>query len=231
MKHTLITEKERGLSMIGWLKSKHTFSFGRYYNPERMQFKNLRVINDDIVKPNYGFDTHGHQNMEIITYVLSGELNHKDSLGNIKSIKTNEFQVMSAGTGIEHSEFNASQKNDVHFLQIWIKPNVFNIKPNYNQISIEKNIQNENYLIASNDTNSPLFVNANADIYVSKYDENILKKFNSKNENLFIHLIEGQIKINDQILNQGDGISIENSFDIDIYALEKSHFLIFDLDI
>ena len=231
MKYILITEKERGLSMIGWLKSKHTFSFGRYYNPERMQFKNLRVINDDIVKPNYGFETHGHQNMEIITYVLSGELNHKDSLGNIKSIKANEFQVMSAGTGIEHSEFNGSKKQEVHFLQIWIKPNVLNIKPNYNQISLEKNIENDHLLIASNDTNSPLFINANADIYVSKYDENILKNFKSKNGNLFIHLIEGQIKINEQILNQGDGISIENSFDIDIYSLEKSHFLIFDLEI
>jgi len=231
MKYTLIKEKERGLSIIGWLKSKHTFSFGRYYNPERMQFKNLRVINDDIVKPNYGFDTHGHQNMEIITYVLSGELKHKDSLGNIKSIKANEFQVMSAGTGIEHSEFNGSKTHDVHFLQIWIKPNMLNIKPNYNQISLEKNIENDHFLIASNNTNSPLFINSNADIYVSKYDENILKKFQSKNGNLFIHLIEGQIKINDQILNQGDGISIENSFHIDIYSLEKSNFLIFDLDI
>lgn len=230
MKHKLIKNTERGLSMIGWLKSKHTFSFGRYYNQNRMEFKNLRVINDDVVKPNYGFETHGHKNMEIITYVLSGELNHKDSLGNIKSIKKNEFQVMSAGTGIEHSEFNGSKHNDVHFLQIWIKPNVLNIKPNYNQVSLENNNKNTNLLVASNDNSSPLHINANAKIYVSKYESGQIIPFKSSNGNVFIHLIKGKIKINDKILTHGDGLSIENNFNFDIHSIEDSHFLIFDLE-
>lgn len=131
--------EDRGRANFGWLDSKHTFSFGSYYDPKHMGFSELRVINDDLVQPNAGFDTHGHRDMEIISYVLEGVIAHKDSEGNVQTLPAGEFQLMSAGKGIYHSEYNASETDPLRFLQIWIQPNTFGNKPGYQQKDFGRN--------------------------------------------------------------------------------------------
>jgi quercetin 2,3-dioxygenase len=215
---------ERGKANFGWLDSSHTFSFGHYYDQNWMGFGPLRVINEDRVAPGGGFATHSHTNMEIISVVLEGGLQHKDSLGTGSVIKPNEVQRMSAGSGISHSEFNASQTEPVHFLQIWIMPDQQNISPSYEQkeFAITER-QGQLRLVASNNgADGSLKISQNACLYSSLLnDGDNLQYAITGNRLAWVQVISGQIKVNEQSLSTGDGLGL-----VDEAALE---ILLFDL--
>lgn len=220
---------ERGRANFGWLDSRHTFSFGSYYDPQHMGFSELRVINDDIVQPGAGFDTHGHRDMEIISYVLEGSIAHKDSEGNVKILPAGEFQLMSAGSGIYHSEYNASDTSPLRFLQIWIQPSETGGQPGYQQKAFgrEPGITS----IATPDgQGGTLKIKQDASL-----SQIILLPGESvpitPQRNVFIHQVDGQLSVNDTILAPGDGAMITQESDILISNLgaEPVTALVFDL--
>jgi redox-sensitive bicupin YhaK (pirin superfamily) len=222
---------DRGYADHGWLKSMHTFSFANYYDPAHMSFASLRVINEDFIAGGGGFPTHPHQDMEIITYVTEGILEHKDSMGNSTQIKPGEVQRMSAGTGIRHSEFNSSPSVSVHLLQIWILPEEKGITPSYGQKSFLTQISNEKFvLVASRDgREDSVSLNQDADLYVGKSESRQTKEFAIRpHRNIWIQLISGELKVNDHILNKGDAIAIthEKSISLD---WQNAEFILFDL--
>lgn len=221
---------ERGRTEIDWLDSYHSFSFNYYHDPEYVHFRSLRVINEDYVKAGAGFASHSHQNMEIITYILSGELAHKDSLGNGSTIKPGEIQRMSAGTGITHSEYNASQKDSVHLLQIWIIPEKKAIEPGYEQKSISV-INGQWQLIASKDVSeTAVKIHQDANLFVTKLlaNQSINYKM-SPNRYVWIQIAKGSISLNDKLLNPGDGVAISKETDLAFLAKTDSEILLFDL--
>ncbi len=221
---------ERGRTEIDWLDSYHSFSFNYYHDPEYVHFRSLRVINEDYVKAGAGFASHSHQNMEIITYILSGELAHKDSLGNGSTIKAGEIQRMSAGTGITHSEYNASQKDSVHLLQIWIIPEKKGIEPGYEQKSISV-INGQWQLIASKEVSeTAVKIHQDANLFVTKLlaNQSINYKM-SPNRHIWIQVAKGSVFLNDKLLNQGDGIAISEKTDLAFLAKTDSEILLFDL--
>ncbi|WP_273860148.1 pirin family protein [Photobacterium sp. GSS17] len=220
---------ERGRANFGWLDSRHTFSFGSYYDPQHMGFSELRVINDDIVQPGAGFDTHGHRDMEIISYVLEGSIAHKDSEGNVKILPAGEFQLMSAGSGIYHSEYNASDTSPLRFLQIWIQPSETGGQPGYQQKAFgrEPGITS----IATPDgQGGTLKIKQDASL-----SQIILLPGESvpitPQRNVFIHQVDGQLSVNDTILAPGDGAMITQESDILLSNLgaEPVTALVFDL--
>jgi hypothetical protein len=226
---------ERGREKISWLDSRHTFSFANYYDPAHMGFRNLRVINDDRVAANSGFATHGHRDMEIISYVVEGALTHEDTTGGRGVIKRGDVQAMSAGSGVRHSEFNASQNNPVRFLQIWIMPNGTGLTPQYRQghFSDESKLNTLRLLVASEEGNScpdALGINQDLHLYAS-----ILEPGKSVSHQLaagrgaWIQVVDGKIKVDGQVLESGDGAAIEEANQIEVMALDKSEFLLFDL--
>lgn len=224
----------RGATLSEWLNSRHTFSFGEYYDPNNMGFSDLRVINDDIVAPKKGFGLHPHNNMEILSIVLDGALEHKDSMRNVSIINKGEIQKMSAGSGVYHSEFNPSKTNHVHFLQIWILPDKKNIKPAYEQkfFNLEKS-PNELILIASKTgIKNSIKINQDVKIYQCLLDLAKTVEFRVHSERKYwIQIAEGAITINTIRFEAGDGIAItdENNL-LQIQSEErKSNFLIFDL--
>ncbi|MBN8828697.1 MAG: pirin family protein [Sphingobacteriia bacterium] len=224
--------KDRGNFNHGWLQTSHTFSFADYYNSNFIHFRNLRVINEDIVKPSQGFPTHSHKNMEIITYVINGELEHKDSLGNGSVIKAGDVQYMSAGNGVTHSEFNSSNSEELHLLQIWIMPNEKESHPKYTQIyipDIEK--QNKLRLIISNDgRDNSITIKQDANIYACILESGSELLFTPKeNRGIWIQIIKGTITVNNEILETGDGARIEEEKEILVKGIEESEFLLFDL--
>lgn len=232
MKQTIIKSEERGKVDFGWLKSFHSFSFGHYYNPSKMHFGALRVLNDDTVAPGMGFDTHPHKNMEIISIPLEGELAHRDSMGNTQLIKKGDIQVMSAGTGIQHSEYNNDKNNEVKFLQIWIIPKNENVIPRYDQISIGDSAKNTLRLIVSpNPEDEGVWIHQNAWFYLGKYEEkqNIEYKLKSTENGIYLFLISGSIIINNQTLYTRDSISIENIESMHFETAEQSEFLIIEV--
>jgi redox-sensitive bicupin YhaK (pirin superfamily) len=239
MQTILRKSNDRLQTKISWLESYHTFSFGEHYDPKWMGFSNLRVINDDYIEANQGFPFHPHKNMEIITFMLNGSLRHKDSLGNNMSITPGELQVMSAGTGITHSEFSENNENSdrVHLLQIWIMPKENNISPRYDQKFI-RNSAEKNFLkiIASDDQNleSAMFINANAHIWQGSMEENTTFEFSAKSrKNLWIHVYEGSVNILENTLSSGDAlgvVSADQSFKISNNSKAKTEFLIFELE-
>jgi len=211
----------RGHFNFGWLDTHHTFSFADYYDPDHMGFRKLRVINQDIIQPHKGFAPHQHNNMEIITYVIRGEITHKDSMGNQAVIKSNEIQRMTAGTGITHSEYNRGDEIP-ELLQIWILPDQKNLTPSYEQIVFT---QPHNNLLQHS-----LDIHQDVNIFTGCLDEaQHLEYLINKNRYAWIQLISGQIEINHIKLDMGDGSAISNEIKLDIKALEKSHFLLFDL--
>ena len=222
---------DRGKSKIEWLESYHTFSFADYYDPDFMGYSVLRVINQDTVQPGFGFDRHPHNNMEIISYVISGELEHKDNMGTGSVIKPHEIQRMSAGSGVEHSEFNHSKKNPLHFLQIWIKPDTLNIKPSYEQKAIP-DLKNQLILIGSDKpSESAIKIHQDVKLYVAYMDADktiqhpILAK-----RSVWIQIITGKLEINKQAAQSGDGILVTDEKSIQLHALENNtEFLLFDL--
>lgn len=229
MARLLDTSDSRGTANQGWLYSRHTFSFANYHNPERMGFGLLRVINDDIVEPSMGFGTHPHKNMEIISIPLSGSLKHEDSMGNQHIIRAGEVQVMSAGTGITHSEYNNSESDEVNFLQIWVIPKISGIPPRYDQRKI--NIDNASNVFSP--IVAPLgtegIVNINQDAYFSiadiDTDTTIEYKKMRNNTGVYFFLITGSINIGETTLFKRDGVGITEEDNIKIFAQEKSRIL------
>ncbi|VAV91371.1 Pirin [hydrothermal vent metagenome] len=223
---------DRGPTDAGWLKSMHTFSFGHYHDPEHMGFASLRVINDDRVIPDAGFGTHPHSNMEIISYVLSGELAHKDSMGNGSIIKPGDVQLMSAGTGITHSEYNGSDTEQVHFLQIWIMPNVENTVPEYQQESFKPDeMHNRFRIIVSEDgAEGSLVIKQDARLFVGKFDEDMESEFiTAKNRKYWLQIAKGKATVNDDEASAGDGFAIQGEDKIIIKTKTASEILLFDL--
>jgi hypothetical protein len=226
---------ERGREKISWLDSRHTFSFANYYDPAHMGFRNLRVINDDRVAANSGFATHGHRDMEIISYVVDGALTHEDTTGARGVIRRGDVQAMSAGTGVRHSEFNASQNNPVRFLQIWVLPSGAGLPPQYRQshFSDESQLNTLRLIVTQEDGNTcpdTLGVNQDLQLYASILEPG--KAISHKlapGRGAWVQVVDGQITVNGQTLGSGDGAAIEDANQIDVMALDKSEFLLFDL--
>ncbi|MDO9184976.1 MAG: pirin family protein [Bacteroidia bacterium] len=223
----------RGDANHGWLHSRHTFSFANYYNPERMHFGVLRVLNDDTVASGMGFSTHPHDNMEIISIPLEGDLEHKDSMDNVTVIKNGDIQVMSAGTGIKHSEFNKNKDKQVKFLQIWVFPNKKNVTPRYDQISLnEKDRHNKLQQILSPTPNDAgVWIHQNAWFHLGKFDKGIATEysFKGKGNGLYVFNLNGDLKVNDQLLNSRDGFGIWDTNKVSIKADTDSEFLLMEI--
>ena len=229
---TLRKSQERGYADHGWLKSFHSFSFAGYYDPQFMGWGNLRVINEDRVAAGMGFGKHGHRNMEIISYVLSGELAHEDSMGNVKGIPPGDVQRMSAGTGVTHSEFNHAKDQATHFLQIWIEPNVMEVDPSYEQKAIPpESKRGKLCLIASPDgSGDAVKIHADAKIYAGLFDgHETAKVVFGLQRKAYVHLIKGELKVNNLVLQSGDAVFIEEETNIQIHDGKNAEVLLFDL--
>lgn len=230
---TLRPATARGHATFEWLDTYHSFSFGHYFDPRHMGFGPLRVINEDRIGPGGGFDTHGHSDMEIITYVLEGALEHRDSLGNGSVIRPGDVQRMSAGTGIRHSEFNASRDEAVHFLQIWIMPSSTGVQPGYAQTRFsEADKQGRLRLIASGDgRDGSVFIHQNTDVFAARLDEAERVKYTLGEERLgWLQVARGHIDINGIALSAGDGVAIRRERDLALGGRAAgSEVLLFDL--
>lgn len=221
---------DRGRGQHGWLDSFHTFSFANYLDPEFMGFGNLRVINQDTVQPGFGFVKHPHNNMEIISYVISGLLEHKDSMGTGSVIQAGEIQRMSAGTGVEHSEFNHSKTDPLHFLQIWIIPEKQGLQPGYEQKKIPQE-NNKLILIGSREkSDNAVTIHQDINLFVAYliHGHSVQYAFAKKRAG-WVQLIKGKIKVNNQSLSVGDGAAITAEDSIDIVCEEDAELLFFDL--
>jgi quercetin 2,3-dioxygenase len=230
--HTVHDRNLRGHTKIGWLDSWHTFSFGSFQDPARMGFRSLRVINDDRVVPGAGFGTHGHQDMEILTYVLEGELAHKDSLGTGSTIRPGDVQIMSAGTGIQHSEFNASESEPVHFLQIWMLPDRQNITPRYDQRDFplaEK--QGKLRLVGSKDgREGSVVIHQAINLYVSVLSAGDRIEFEVQPDRFaWIQVARGIVTLNGESLREGDGVQINEPELLALNTEANAEILLFDL--
>lgn len=218
----------RGIGKHDWLYSRHTFSFAGYFNPKRMNFGLLRVINDDVVQPSAGFATHPHRNMEIISIPLAGSLRHQDSMGNKQVIGTGEIQTISAGTGITHSEHNNSEHEKVNFLQIWVMPKTLNVSPRYEQRKIDRQQNNNfNLIVAPTGTLDCVGINQDAFFSIAKMDAGrtiTYEKYNNNN-GVYFFIIDGKTSIGRQKLNKRDGIGITGENGIPINAYEQSEVL------
>ncbi len=224
--------EERGHFDHGWLNTYHSFSFADYYDPNHVQFRTLRVINEDTVQSGQGFGTHSHRDMEIITYVLKGALEHKDSMGNTSAIRPGEVQRMSAGTGVTHSEFNPSPKEPVHLLQIWILPAQKNLPPSYEQKFFDvKGKTNRLRLIASqNGEQDSVTVHQDVCVYDSLLEKGKSLSYElNKNRGAWLQITEGELELNGEILKAGDGASAEKETTLKFSANRKAEFLFFDL--
>ena len=233
MNSVLHKANTRGNANHGWLKANHSFSFANYYNPERMHFGVLRVLNDDTIAPGRGFGTHPHDNMEIITIPLEGDLKHEDNMGNGTVIKNGDIQVMSAGTGITHSEFNANNNSEVKLLQIWLFPNKKNVEPRYDQIEIKSiSKTNEfNQILSPFKDDQGVWIHQNAWFQLGSFDKFTAIDYNIKKETngLYIFMIEGQAKINEQDLYLRDGYGLWNTEEVKIQAEKGSKILMMDV--
>lgn len=206
---------QRGQANFGWLDSRHSFSFGHYYDPAHMGFSTLRVINDDEVQPGAGFDTHGHQNMEIVSYILEGTIAHRDSLGHVSEIPAGEIQRMSAGTGIRHSEYNANQDSALKFLQIWILPNALNVDPSYQQKPLSHLVDSEqsglSLLVSPSGEGDSLSIHADAHIFQANVLPLSTFEFadlDTNEHSYYLHIYAGKANINGRECIAGDGIGL-----------------------
>lgn len=233
MKKVLHRSDTRGHANHGWLDSHHTFSFANYYNPERMSFGVLRVLNDDAVSPGMGFGKHPHDNMEIISIPLSGDLEHKDSMGNSTVIKEGDVQVMSAGTGIFHSEYNKNNDKEVRFLQIWLLPNKKNVHPRYDQISIQDLEQrNKFYQVLSPDPNDDgVWVYQDAWFLLGNFEKGASDTYDLKKEGngVYAFVLEGEVTINGEKLGKRDGLGIWDTTQLTLTADSNVKVLLMDV--
>ena len=223
---------ERGLADHGWLHSQHSFSFAEYYDPNFMGWGNLRVINEDRIAPGTGFGTHGHRDMEIISYVLKGELAHQDSMGNVESIAPGEVQRMSAGSGVRHSEFNHAPNQTTHFLQIWIEPNQRGIAPSYEQKTFEtQDKRGRLRLVASPDAqDGSVKIHADARLYSGLFDGAEQAELAlDPTRKAYVHLVRGRLVANGQALQSGDALMLEGEAVLSLKDGHEAEVLVFDL--
>ena len=223
----------RGHANHGWLNSHHTFSFANYHNPERMNFGVLRVLNDDEVHGGQGFGTHPHDNMEIISIPLEGDLEHKDSMGNIGIIKEGDVQVMSAGTGVFHSEYNKNKDKTVKFLQIWVFPNKKDVTPRYDQISI-KDLEKENefyQILSPNADDAGVWIHQNAWFHLGRFKEGTSNTYNLKDKNngVYAFILEGDVKIDGETLSKRDGIGLWDTDNFNLEADSNARVLLMEV--
>ena len=229
---TLRKSNERGHANHGWLDTYHTFSFADYYDPQWVHFRSLRVINDDLVMPGEGFGTHPHRDMEIVTYILSGALEHKDSMGNGRVIRKGELQYMAAGTGVQHSEFNPSNEEAVRLLQIWIMPDAKGVKPRYAEKSLANAETGKLHLMTSKTgRDNSIAIHQDADLWLAKLDagQNVSHSL-AKNRNAWIHVAEGEVVLNGTTLSGGDAAAISDETKLQLSANKPSQVLLFDLN-
>ncbi len=233
---TLRTSADRGYADHGWLKSYHSFSFAGYHDPAHMGFGNLRVINEDRIDPGTGFGTHGHRDMEIISYVLSGNLAHQDSMGNVKGIPPGDVQRMSAGSGVRHSEFNHAKGEQTHFLQIWIEPNVTGIDPGYEQKTVPESAKRGQLaLVAAPPKDAQaaahtVDIHADARMYAGLFDgaENAHLALDPARK-AYVFLVRGSLQVNGQPLQAGDAAMLQAESAIDLSQGQNAEVLVFDL--
>lgn len=220
---------ERGHANHGWLDSYHTFSFASYYDPKFMGFSDLRVINEDRVKAGFGFGTHPHHNMEILSYVLEGTIAHKDSMGNVEELKAGEFQIMSAGTGLTHSEYNPSDVENLHFYQIWIEPNERNIEPRYDQKAFEAK-KGATLILSPTAEDGSFKVYQDMKLWRYQYPNNHSENITlDKNRNYWLQVVRGNLTINGLNLSGSDALGIRQESALELTAHNDVEFLLFDL--
>ncbi len=223
----------RGNANHGWLNAFHSFSFGSYHNPQRNNFGVLRVLNDDTISAGMGFGTHPHDNMEIITIPLEGDLAHKDSMGNAATIKNGDVQVMSAGTGIEHSEYNPNEGQQTKLLQIWLFPNKRNVTPRYQQITLSESDRHNKLqqILSPNPEDDGVWIHQDAWFHLGKFDSGVSHDYNlKKQENgLYVFVLKGDLSINNQELTTRDGLGIVNTSTISIKASSDAEFLLMEV--
>jgi redox-sensitive bicupin YhaK (pirin superfamily) len=224
--------KDRGQTLLGWLDSRHTFSFADYYDPEHMGFRALRVLNEDRVEPGKGFPMHSHRDMEIISYVLEGTLEHKDSLGNGAAIRPGEIQRMSAGRGITHSEFNPSPSEEVHFLQIWITPDRQALTPSYEQRTIDASAARGKFQLVATQNGRPGMVSLHQDAAVSvatlQPRETMVHRLRDGRHS-WLQLARGAVNLNGNVLSAGDGAAISFESELNVQAAGQTEMLLFEL--
>lgn len=233
MKTIVHKANERGHANHGWLNAYHSFSFANWYNPEKVQFGMLRVLNDDTIAAGMGFGTHPHDNMEIITIPLEGDLAHKDSMGNGTTIKSGDIQVMSAGTGIQHSEFNPNHNHHTKLFQIWLFPKYRNVEPRYQQITLDKSLEKNDFaqILSPNPDDAGVWIHQDAWFYLSDFDADFSKKLSLKKEGngFYIMNIEGEIEVNGEKLERRDAIGIWATNEIEIKANSNAKFLVMEI--
>ncbi|EAQ99626.1 pirin family protein [Maribacter sp. HTCC2170] len=233
MKSIIHKANTRGIANHGWLQSHHSFSFGNYHEPNRMNFGMLRVLNDDVVSARMGFSTHPHKNMEIISIPLKGDLEHKDSMGNVAVIKEGDVQVMSAGKGISHSEHNRSSENEVRFLQIWVIPNKNNVEPRYDQITLKnRDVGNQLVQILSpNENDDGVWIHQDAWFHLGDFEKGKERfyELKDKTNGVYAFVLEGDITIENQTLNKRDGFGIWDIDKITIKADSNSKLLLMEI--
>ncbi|MEI6348453.1 MAG: pirin family protein [Bacteroidota bacterium] len=231
--HIIYKSNSRGHANLGWLDTYHTFSFSNYYNPERVQFGALRVLNDDTIEGGTGFDLHPHENMEIITIPLKGALEHKDSMGNVGVINRGDIQVMSAGTGIYHSEYNFNKKDKGKFLQIWILPDKQNVTPRYGQITLNEadSLNRLQQIVSPNPNDEGLWIHQQAWLYIGNFDQSTELIYNLRNNGngVFFFIIKGTVRINGETLETRDSIGIIDADTISITASSDSEVLVIEV--
>lgn len=223
---------DRGVASFGWLESRHTFSFGHYYDPQFMGFGPLRVINEDKVKPGQGFGTHGHSDMEIISYVLDGALEHKDSLGTGSIIRPGDVQRMTAGTGVRHSEYNASSTDPVHFLQIWILPERDGLEPSYEQkaFSAEEK-RGQLRLVGSRDgRDGSVTIHQDVNLYSALLDSaEVITYELDEDRKGWVQVAQGSLELNGEVLSAGDGVAVSGPSPLEFKGLDNAEILLFDM--
>ena len=229
---TIRHSNDRGLADHGWLKSRHSYSIADYHDTRHMGWGNLRVINEDRIAPGTGFGTHGHRDMEIISYVLSGNLAHKDSMGNVKGIPPGDVQRMSAGSGVRHSEFNHAEGETTHFLQIWIEPNEIGVPPSYEQVTVPDDLKRGRLRLVASPEGGEGVVSLHADarLYAGLFDgaEEAEVKINADRK-AYVHLIRGELTVNGQVLKEGDAALIKDESLIQLSHGKNAEVLVFDL--
>ena len=223
---------ERGHVSHGWLDTYHTFSFADYHDPQWMGFRSLRVINDDLVMPGMGFGTHPHRDMEIITYILSGALQHKDSMGNGRIIRAGEVQYMAAGTGVQHSEFNPSSDEAVRLLQIWIQPDRKGVTPRYAEKSFAKTTPGALHLATSKaGRDGSMAIHQDADLWLAKLEAGqAISHSLAGDRHAWVHVAEGEVKLNGETLSGGDAVAVSGKSNLQLAAAKPSQVLLFDLN-
>lgn len=235
MEIEMIPSTQRGMTKNSWLESRHFFSFGEYHNLRRLNFGTLRVFNDDIVQPGKGFGTHGHDNMEIVTIVLKGALRHKDLLGNETILKKGDVQRMSAGTGIEHSEYNNSSTQAVHFLQLWIYPKERDLTPSYEQKHFAaKQFKNILYpIVSSHPTTGSLSIHQNTTLFRADLDAGQVLSYTpeKRGRGVFFFVIEGEVLLVDKVLREGDAAQISHPEALQMKAFASSKLLLIEVDL